>query len=80
MTRLPAEFPPGVTEINVRAVMGNVELELPEHVRVEDEGRALLANFSLRGRTRAREGEAVPMVRITGRWIMSNVEVEIDDR
>jgi len=74
-----AEFPPGVTEINVRAIMGNVEVVLPNHVRVEDEARAFLASFSLLGRTRTRDGEATPVVRLTGSWIMANVEVAIDD-
>lgn len=74
-----AEFPPGVTEIRVRAIMGNIELELPENVRVEDEGHAFLGTFSVRGRSRVREGEAAPVVRITGRSILANVEVELDD-
>jgi len=74
-----AEFPPGVTEIRVRAIMGNIELELPENVRVEEEGHALLGTFSVRGRSRVRQGDAAPVVRITGRSILANVEVELDD-
>ena len=74
-----ADFPPGVTEIDVRAVLGNIEIELPEHVRVEDEGRALIGNFSVRGRSRSRDGEPMPVVRITGRSVFANVEVEQDD-
>ena len=74
-----AEFSPGVTEIRVRAILGTIEVELPESVRLEDEGRAFLGHFSVSGRSRARKGEAVPVVRITGRSILGSVEVELDD-
>jgi len=74
-----AEFPPGVTEIRVRAIMGNIELELPENVWLEHEGHAFLGTFSVKGRSRARRGDAAPVVRITGSSILANVEVELDD-
>lgn len=73
-----AEFPPGVTEIRVDAIMGNIEVELPKYVRVENEGHAFLGSFSVKGRSkRDRDGDA-PVVRITGRSVMSNVEVDVD--
>jgi hypothetical protein len=74
-----AEFPAGVTEIHVRSILGNVELELPAHVQVESHGHAFLANFSVDGRTRNRGDGDAPIVRITGRSIFANVEVELDD-
>lgn len=74
-----AEFPPGVTEIHVKAILGNIEIELPEHVQVEDAGSAFLGTFSVRGRSRKRRGEDAPVVRIVGRSILANVEVELDD-
>lgn len=74
-----ADFPPGVTEIRVRAFMGSIEVELPKNVRVEDDGHAFLGAFSVRGRSRPRGGEAAPVVRITGQAILGSVEVEIDD-
>lgn len=74
-----AEFPPGVTEIAVDAILGSIEIELPEHVQVEDDGHAFLGCFSVRGRARALSTEAAPIVRITGRSILANVEIELDD-
>lgn len=74
-----ADFPPGVTEIRIRSLLGNIEIELPEHVRVENEGHAFLGSFSVRGRSRARGDDSAPVVRITGRAILANVEVELDD-
>lgn len=74
-----AEFPAGVTEIHVDAVLANIEIELPDHVDVEDEGSALLGNFSVRGRSRPGRGGGTAVVRIVGRAVLSNVEVEQDD-
>ncbi len=74
-----ADFPPGVTEIRMQAVMANIEIELPEHVHVEDEGQAFLSSFSIRGRSGRRDHERSTLVRITGRSVLSNIEVEVDD-
>lgn len=74
-----AQFPNGVTEIRMQAVMANIEIELPEHVHVEDEGQAFLSSFSIRGRSGRRDHERSTVVRITGRSVLSNVEVEVDD-
>lgn len=75
-----ADFPPGVTEIRVRAIMGNIELELPDHVEVEDYGRSFMGTFVVRaGRRRGPRDPDRPVVRIVGRSIMSNIEVETDD-
>lgn len=74
-----ADFPPGVTEIHVDAIMASVEIELPEHVQVEDAGHALLGSFSVRGRSRRRRGDDTPVVRVVGRSIFGSVEVEVDD-
>lgn len=74
-----ADFPPGVTEIHVDAIMASVEIELPEHVQVEDAGHAHLGSFSVRGRSRRRRDEDTPIVRVVGRSIFASVEVEVDD-
>lgn len=75
-----AVFPPGVTEIRVRAIMGSVEIELPSHVEVEDYGRSFMGSFAVRTPRRRRERSAdAPIVRITGRSIVSSIEVEADD-
>lgn len=74
-----ADFPPGVTEIRVRAIMGSIEIELPSHVEVEDHGRSFMGSFVVRGpRRRGPRSPDAPLVRITGRSIASSVEVESD--
>jgi hypothetical protein len=74
-----AAFPPGVTEIRVRAVCGNVEIDLPEHVEIENDGRAVVGSFAVRHRRGARGERPAPIVRITGRVVLSNVEIEVGD-
>jgi len=61
-----ASFEPGLTEIDVRAFMGYVQIRLPAGVRVECLGRAVAGYFSLRGRAAA-SADAPSTVRITGR-------------
>ncbi len=60
-----ATFAPGLTEIDVRAFMGYVQICLPAGVRIENRGRALFGFFALKGRGAADDAAAV--VRITGR-------------
>lgn len=60
-----ASFAPGLTEIDVRAFMGYVQIRLPAGVRIENRGRALFGFFALKGRGTADDTAAV--VRITGR-------------
>jgi hypothetical protein len=67
-----ASFGPEVTEIVVRAIMGNVEVWLPPHVVVEDHGTAILGSFAVRA---AGGGSGGSVVRIVGRAVMGNVEV-----
>lgn len=76
-----ADFPAGVTEIEVRAMLGNVELTLPAHVTVEDAGHAVLGNFEVHdgtgqaGALRAMARVDGPVVQLTGRSLLSNVEI-----
>ncbi len=60
-----ATFEPGVTEIDVRAFMGYVQIHLPPGIRVDCRGRALFGFFSLKGGSGAADAGSV--VRITGR-------------
>ncbi len=74
-----AEFPSGVTEIVVEAILGNIEIDLPEHVVLEDDGHAFLGNFSVRGRSRPRSNADAPVVMITARSSLANLEIDFRD-
>jgi Domain of unknown function (DUF1707)/Cell wall-active antibiotics response 4TMS YvqF len=72
-----AAFEPGLTTIDVQALLGYVEIRLPAGVRVENQGRALFGFFSLKG-AGAPGSEVAPdsekVVRITGRAVLGYAE------
>jgi hypothetical protein len=72
-----ATFEPGLTTIDVRAIMGYVQVRLPPGVRVECLGRAVAGYFALKGVSRAGGDDAPSVVRITGRAALGYAEVII---
>ena len=68
------EFPPGVTEIEVQAVFGGVELYVPPGVRVEVETNAILGGVELQEPVEPPERDA-PVIRLTGFCLFSGIEV-----
>jgi hypothetical protein len=76
-----ASFAPGVTEISLHAFMGNIEIQLPAHVGVEDHVSAVLGSFEYRRHPRAaswvESHHVTSVVRFTGRVTMSSAEVVI---
>src|SRR5437763_1518099 len=76
-----AVFRPGVTDIALHASMGNIEIQLPKNVGVEDHVSALLGSFEYRRHPRATSWAEtsgnVSVVRFTGKVTMSSAEVVI---
>src|SRR5919112_1730544 len=76
-----ASFAAGVTEISLHAFMGNIEIQLPPHVGVEDHVSAVLGSFEYRRHPRAsswaESSNLGSVVRFTGRVTMSSAEVVI---
>jgi hypothetical protein len=73
-----ATFAPGVSEIEVSATLGNVEITMPPGVRVECIGSAFLGSFESRLRTTQSSGAAAAsdtIVRVLGRAILSSVDI-----
>ena len=74
-----ASFAPGLTEIALHAFMGNIEIQLPAHVGVEDHVSAVLGSFEYRRHPRAaswiESSNVASVVRFTGRVTMSSAEV-----
>jgi hypothetical protein len=62
-----ATFAPGLTAIDVRALMGYVQIRLPPGVRVESHGRALFGFFTAKGAQAPGAVQSKRVVRITGR-------------
>lgn len=71
-----AEFGEGVTEIRVRAIMGNIELFLPAGLQVECRGRALVGHFAHRAeRGPSGQGQGQDRVVVLTGWsILGSVE------
>lgn len=69
-------FEPGITEVHVRCLFGNVEISVPEGVRVELLCSSILANVGTTGGL-TYEGEVLTqsVLRVTGRAMFANVEV-----
>jgi hypothetical protein len=76
-----AAFAPGVTEIELHAFMGNIEIQLPKYVGVEDHVSAVLGSFEYRRHPRAsswaESSGVASVVRFTGKVTMSSAEVVI---
>lgn len=68
-----ATFAEGVTTIEVRATLGNVELTLPADMRVEMAGAAILGSFT--SYAPSSPAASPSAVRIVGRAVLANVEV-----
>ena len=72
-----ARFGPGVTDVSVRVFCGNVEVRLPANAVVENHGSGIFASFTCRASSDAHDGAAdVVRLRVTGRAILGNVEIE----
>jgi hypothetical protein len=76
-----ATFQPGLTIIDVRALMGYVQIRFPAGVRVQSAGHALFGFFSVKGTGRSAAGAASDppsVVRITGRAALGFAEAHIE--
>lgn len=69
-----AVLPPGVTEVQVFAVMGGVEIIVPPGVNVESHGVGILGGFDHLGGSRDWDDDA-PVLRIAGMAFMGGVEI-----
>lgn len=70
-----AQLGPGVTTVNVLALMGGVEIIVPPGLRVESHGIGIMGGFG-HATQRAEAAEDGPVLRITGAAIMGGVEIK----
>jgi hypothetical protein len=71
-----ARFGPGVTEIEIFAMMGGVNIIVPPGVRVESMGAAFMGGFELKAGDATALSPAHPVLRLSGLAIMGGVETE----
>jgi cell wall-active antibiotic response 4TMS protein YvqF len=74
-----ARVGPGTSRIEVRAVLGNVEIIVPPELRVECDGSALLANFEADTKAQAPLPPDAPLISVGGSAFFANVEVRVVD-
>ena len=72
-----ARFAPGVTEIDVTAFMGGVEIIVPRGVRVEVLGAAFMGGFEADAGDASALDASQPVLRVTGLAIMAGVEIKV---
>jgi len=65
----------GVTTIDVRVTMGNVELILPPELAIDVDVSSVMGSVEERHRLPVDPDPARPMLRVTGRVLMGNLEI-----
>lgn len=69
-----------VTEIQVLAIMGGVEIIVPPDVRLESDGFAIMGGFEDQLKEPASRDPNAPVVRVRGLAIMGGVEARVAER
>lgn len=72
-----ARMPPGVTEVNIFAIMGGAQIIVPPGVHVDMSGFALMGGFGQSGYAPPPTDPNAPVLRIGGFALMGGVEVDI---
>ncbi|HST60634.1 MAG TPA: DUF1707 domain-containing protein [Longimicrobium sp.] len=70
-----ARMPPGVTEINIFAIMGGAEIIVPPGVHIDMNGFALMGGFGQTGYAPPPTDPNAPVLRISGFAFMGGVDV-----
>ena len=70
-----AEFGPGVTEVNVTAVMGGIAILVPPHLQVECNGTGIMGVFEGMDRGAGDRASDMPLLRISGIAVMGALEI-----
>jgi hypothetical protein len=70
-------FGPGVTELNVMAVLSGVEIIVPPEMAVEVDGMSLLGGFEHQTDTPLRHDPKQPTLRIRGLAFLGGVDVKV---
>lgn len=67
------------TDIEIRCFMGNVEVIVPPHVRLECDGDATIGNFEVNRRVPSATSPDAPSVHIKAGVLLGNIEITVVD-
>ena len=70
---------PGTSVIDIRCIMGNVEISVPPDLRVESEVDAVLGSADVRREIASTTSPDAPTVRITGTTFLGSIEIKVVD-
>jgi hypothetical protein len=70
-----ASLAPGTTTIDVRITMGNLELILPPELAIDVDVSSVMGSVEQRHRQPVEPDPSRPMLRVTGRVLMGNLEI-----
>jgi hypothetical protein len=68
-------LPPGVTTVQVSAVLGSVEIIVPPSLAVESEGASILGSFEGIQRVPRDPDPDLPILRVQGRAVLGSIEI-----
>jgi hypothetical protein len=74
-----ARLGPGTSEIELRSIMGSIEILVPPDLRLECDGEPFIGSFDVRREARSTASPDAPLVRIVGRAILASVEIKVID-
>jgi hypothetical protein len=70
---------PGTSVIEIRCIMGNVEISVPPDLRVESEVDAVLGSAEVRREIGSTTSPDAPTVRITGTAFLGSIDIKVVD-
>src|SRR5450755_233773 len=68
-------LPPGITVIQVSAVLGSIEIIVPPNLAVESDGSSILGSFEGIQRVPRDPDPEAPVLRVQGRAVLGSIEV-----
>ncbi len=66
---------PGLTEVRVKAVLGNIDIAVPADIAVECHGTGILGSFESHVKRVSKKAEGKPRLRIIATAILGSIEV-----
>jgi hypothetical protein len=69
------EFPPGVVDFSVTAIMGNIVIRVPRDVAVDVTATPIMGEVELKQASPPRRGERKPVLRVSGFALMASIMV-----
>lgn len=71
-------MPPGVSTLEVSAVLGSVEIIVPPHLAVESAGASILGSFEGVQRVPRDPDPELPVLRVQGRAVLGSIEIRTE--